>query len=351
MAPMTRARSPNGVPGKDVADYYARRAASGVGLIVTEGTWIDHPSASNDDNVPLFHGDAALEGWRGVVDAVHAAGGKIAPQLWHVGLSQKADVENLYSSKFERGGPPLTPSGYISAGEKVAEPSDPAYIEAAIEAYGKGAGTARELGFDAVELHGAHGYAIDQFFWHETNRRTDEWGGTTLAERARFGVEAVRACRAAVGQDFPIILRFSQWKLQDYTARLAQTPEELGELLNALSEAGVDIFHASQRRFWEPAFEGSDLNLAGWARKLTGKPAISVGSVGLSTDLLDALIDGQDAEVTDVDDLVRRMDADEFDLIAVGRALISDAEWPAKLREGRLGEAAPYNKEALLTLD
>lgn len=351
MAPMTRALAPGGLPGSDVAAYYARRAAAGVGLIVTEGVWINHPSASNEDNVPRFYGDDALAGWRDVVQAVHRDGGKIAPQLWHVGLSQKVDIDNLYSREFERAAPPLTPSGYVAAGEKVAEPSDPADIAAAIQAYGEGARIARELGFDAVELHGAHGYAIDQFFWHETNRRTDEWGGKTLAERARFGVEVVRACRAAAGEDFPIIFRFSQWKSQDYEAQLAATPEELGSLLEPLSEAGVDIFHASQRRFWEPAFGGSDLNLAGWAQKLTGKSAISVGSVGLSTDLLDALIDGKDAEVTDVEALVQRMEAGEFDLIAVGRALIADAQWPVKLREARLHDAAPYHKESLLSLD
>ncbi|GGD84696.1 NADH:flavin oxidoreductase [Croceicoccus mobilis] len=351
MAPMTRAKAIGGVSGEDVATYYARRAAAGVGLIVTEGTWIEHPAASNEVNVPRFYGDDALAGWRAVVEAVHAEGGKIAPQLWHVGLSQKSDVENLYSSQFERDVPPLTPSGFIRAGDKVAEPSDPSDIESAVAAYGKAARTARELGFDALELHGAHGYAIDQFFWHETNHRSDEWGGRTLGQRARFGVEVVRACRREAGEDFPIIFRFSQWKLQDYEARLANTPEELGTLLQALCEAGVDIFHASQRRFWEPAFAGSDLNLAGWAQRLTGKPAISVGSVGLSTDLLDALVDGQSAEVTDVEALVQRMEADEFDLIAVGRALIADAEWPQKLRQDRLQDAVPYNKESLITLD
>jgi 2,4-dienoyl-CoA reductase-like NADH-dependent reductase (Old Yellow Enzyme family) len=350
MAPMTRARAPGGVPGDDIAAYYARRAAAGVALIVTEGTWIDHPAASNEVNVPRFHGADALAGWRKVVDAVHDAGGKIAPQLWHVGLSQKSDLENLYSSQFERKVPPLTPSGYLTAGNQVADPSDPLDIEAAIQAYGTAARTARELGFDALELHGAHGYAIDQFFWHETNHRTDQWGGHTLAQRAQFGVEVVRACRAGAGEDFPIIFRFSQWKLQDFDARLANTPDELGLLLAALSEAGVDMFHASQRRFWEPAFAGSDLNLAGWAQKLTGKPAITVGSVGLSTDLIDALVDGKDGDVTDVEALVRRMEADEFDLVAVGRALIADANWPVKLRNARLDEASPYTKQALLSL-
>ena len=81
----------------------------------------------------------------------------------------------------------------------------------------------------------------------------------------------VRAVRKAVGPDFPISLRVSQWKLQDYAAKLATTPQEMEAWLLPLAEAGVDLFHCSQRRFWDPEFTGSDLNFAGWAKKLTGK--------------------------------------------------------------------------------
>src|SRR5271154_7237886 len=95
---------------------------------------------------------------------------------------------------------------------------------------------------------------------------------------------SLEAVRRATGPDFPIILRFSQWKQQDYAARLAKTSDELARFLEPLSTAGVDIFHCSQRRFWEPEFEGSDLNLAGWTKKLTGKPTVTVGRVALSGD-------------------------------------------------------------------
>lgn len=84
MAPMTRCLSPGGVPGPDVARYYRRRIEGGVGLVITEGTWIPHPSASNEPDAPRFYGEDALAGWQRVVDEVHAAGGKIMPQLWHV---------------------------------------------------------------------------------------------------------------------------------------------------------------------------------------------------------------------------------------------------------------------------
>ena len=99
-------------------------------------------------------------------------------------------------------------------------------------------------------------------------------------------MESVEAVRAAVGQDIPVLLRFAQWKQGDYRHQMAKDPDELAALLTPWSEAGVDIFHASTRRFDDPEFEGSDLNLAGWTKKVTGKPSITVGSVGLDLDVL-----------------------------------------------------------------
>jgi 2,4-dienoyl-CoA reductase-like NADH-dependent reductase (Old Yellow Enzyme family) len=133
-----------------------------------------------------------------------------------------------------------------------------------------------------VELHGAHGYLIDQFFWDGTNQRTDRYGGATLVQRSQFAAEILRAVRAAVGADYPVIIRLSQWKSQDFTVQLAKTPQEMEAWLRPLADAGADLFHCSQRRFWEPEFEGCDLNFAGWAKKLIGKPTITVGSVGLA---------------------------------------------------------------------
>ncbi len=351
MAPMTRAMSPGGVPTAEVARYYARRAEAGVGLIITEGVWIDHPSAGNDANVPRLYGEDACAGWRAVIEAVHATGGSIAPQLWHVGLTRKPELENLYEKVEEDLSLKVSPSGYVMPGERVGEGSAESEILAVIESYARGARTARDLGFDAIEIHGAHGYLIDQFFWHATNRRTDRWGGSTLAERARFGLEVVRACREACGPDFPIIFRFSQWKQQDYAARLAETPEELGSLLQPLADAGVDIFHASQRRLREPAFPGSPLNLAGWAKKLVGRPAISVGSVGISRDMLETFATSEAAGCEGAGEAAERLTNGEFDLLAVGRALIADSQWPQKIRSGDLAAIRPFSAQCLATLD
>jgi 2,4-dienoyl-CoA reductase-like NADH-dependent reductase (Old Yellow Enzyme family) len=157
-----------------------------------------------------------------------------------------------------------------------------------------------------------------------------------------------------VGPDFPIIFRVSQWKQQDLGARHATTPDQLGDWLEPLVEAGVDILHCSQRRFWEPEFpeiDGPDgLNLAGWAKKLTGAATISVGSVGLSGDAVAAFFDGESSYSTALDTLVERMERDEFDLIAVGRALISDPHWVAKVRDGSFDQMVGFDIRALSEL-
>jgi 2,4-dienoyl-CoA reductase-like NADH-dependent reductase (Old Yellow Enzyme family) len=341
MAPMTRRFSPGGVPGPDVVEYYRRRAAGGVGLIITEGTTIARKAAANDAAIPNFHEPASLAGWARVVSAVHDSGGKIAPQLWHQGLGRAAGT-----------GPyPDAPSEGPSAANEHQRAMSDADIADTIAAFASAAAAAKRIRFDAIELHAAHGYLIDQFFWASTNGRPDRYGGD-LAARTTFAREIVRAVREAVGPDFPIILRYSQWKLQDYGARLAGTPGELETLLTPLADAGVDIFHASTRRFWIPEFLGSDLNLAGWTQKLTGRPAISVGSVGLSgPDFMEQLRgESTGAPVGSLEDLVRRMNGGEFDLIAVGRALIADPDWANKIRDGREGELRPFEKAELAEL-
>ncbi|WP_417471320.1 NADH:flavin oxidoreductase [Maricaulis sp.] len=342
MAPMTRSKSPGGVPGAPVVEYYRRRAANAVGLIITEGTTIDRPGASFDPAVPNFHTPEALAGWKTVVDAVHAAGGKIAPQLWHVGLARKPGTGPHPEA------PSDSPSGIMPGGKKVGEPMSAEDIADTIAAFAKAAKAAAETGFDAIELHGAHGYLLDQFFWEGMNQRDDRYGGG-LVERTTLVQEIVRAVRAQIPADLPLILRFSQWKQQDYNARLATTPDELAAFLGPLSDAGVDIFHASTRRFWIPEFEGSDLNLAGWTKKLTGKPAITVGSVGLNSDFIGAFM-GENSPAASLDGLIERLERDEFDLVAVGRALISDPEWAVKVRDGRFDELADFNAETLKEL-
>ncbi|MGO4841175.1 12-oxophytodienoate reductase, partial [Rhizobiaceae sp. 2RAB30] len=122
-----------------------------------------------------------------------------------------------------------------------------------------------------------------QFFWAETNHRVDGYGGG-IAERSRFAAEVVSECKVRAGKDFPLVLRLSQWKQHDYLTRVTDSPDEITLWLTPHVKAGVDGFQVSTRRFWDPAFPGNEATLAGWVRRLSGKPVIAVGSVLLNLD-------------------------------------------------------------------
>lgn len=344
MAPMTRYFSPGGVPTDEVAEYYRRRAAGGTGLILSEGTAVDRPFAVGDPDIPHFYGKDALAGWKKVIDGVHGAGACMGPQLWHAATLYNTQRGCGWVDRLE------SPSGLLMKDSPVGVVMSGEDIEDAIASFARSAAAAKNLGFDCIEIHAGHGYLVDQFFWEDTNRRDDEFGGSTLAERTRFAAEVIRAIRKAVGEDFVIGIRLSQWKQQDYTVRLANSPQEMEKWLGPMADAGVDIFHCSQRRFWEPEFDDSDLNFAGWAKKLTGKVTTTVGSVGLENDFLRSFTTGEMAAPADVHEVVERLERGEYDLVAVGRALIGDPDWANKIKTGRFDELSGFDTGNLGTL-
>ncbi|MEY8204562.1 MAG: NADH:flavin oxidoreductase [Bermanella sp.] len=349
MAPMTRTFSPGNKPNELVEAYYARRAENEVGLIITEGTTVNHKAANGYPNVPFIHGADALAQWQKVVDAVHAKGGKIAPQLWHVGAARTEGMEPDGSV------PAYSPSGLFKIGEARGVAMSQADIDEVVAAFAQAAADAESIGFDAIEIHGAHGYLVDQFLWEGSNVRTDAYGGDPVA-RTKFAVDIIKAIRQRVAADFPVIFRFSQWKQQDYTAKLAHTPEALKAILMPLVDAGVDIFHCSTRRFWEKEFAGSDMNLAGWTKQITGLPVITVGSVGLTNSFINEESENLDlstqasAEPSAIAQLSERVANEEFELVAVGRALLQDPKWVIKVKNNQLHELQDYSTESLMEL-
>jgi 2,4-dienoyl-CoA reductase-like NADH-dependent reductase (Old Yellow Enzyme family) len=259
----------------------------------------------------------------------------MGPQLWHTGAVKS------FMSDWVPDAPVESPSGLDAPGVARGVAMTDADIADTIAAFAQAAADARRLGFDTIELHGAHGYLIDQFFWSGSNQRDDRYGGPSIGERARFAAEIVAAVRAAVGPDFPIVIRLSQWKQQDYKARLAHTPQEMAQWLEPLVEAGANVLHCSQRRFWEPEFPEIE--------KLTGAATISVGSVGLSGDFM-AAFGGESSTSVGLDRLLERMERNEFDLIAVGRALLTDSHWVAKVRDGEVDSLRGFEPAALREL-
>ncbi len=353
MAPMTRNMAPNGVITEDSARYYARRAAGGVGLIISEGTWISHEAASHRDDVPRFYGGDALDGWARVIESVHRAGAKMFPQLWHVGM-----VRRPSDRAFSPASRPVGPSGvsYDAQTQRYVQTEAEMslrQIDSVIDSYAEAAVRAKELGFDGVELHAAHGYLIDQFLWKVTNRRTDGYGGE-MSNRVRFAVEVVAECRRRVGPEFPISFRFSDWKVDDYEARLAETPAEFAAMIEPLAAAGVDIFHCSTRRCWEPRFAGSDLTLAGWTKTISGKTTICVGSIGLSKKF-DSKAERRDGALefppASLQQMARMTERDEYDLAAIGRMLIANPDWVSLLAQRAQDRLRTYTPSMRSTLD
>ena len=340
MAPMTRNQSPGGIPTSDVISYYARRAKAEVGLIITEGIEVSHIASSAYPNVPRLDTNKAREGWKKVVDGIKNNNGAVIAQLWHCGGFRKLGMQPNPEV------PGYTASGLVKPGKKVAHEMTLQDIKETIDAYASDAKICQELGFDGVEIHGAHGYLIDNFLWGGTNIREDSYGGS-IQKRSQFVSDIIKAVKENVDDQFIVGLRFSQWKQHDFSAKLASTPDDLKKILMPPVEAGLDFLHSSMRRFWESEFEGSDENLAYWTKKISNIPTIGVGSVGLDSDFIDMTAP---ATPTSIDKALDDIKKQKYDLIAVGRALLSDHEWVVKMKEGRLNDVIPYTKDALLNL-
>lgn len=344
MPGMQRQWCDNGLPLPRLAEYYRRRAEGGVGLIITESCAVDHPSSTQ---VPFYARitDATVDAWARCFKTVKDAGGHIFMQLWHEGAIRKEGGEGPYAQY-----PSLSPSGLVSPGKANGRAATAEDLEAIKDAFVRGALAAQQAGADGVEIHSCHGYLLDLFLWAATNRREDGYGGDNIRDRVRFPAEIVAAVRKAVGPEFVISFRFSQWKEVDYDARVVPTPEDLKIMLAELRARGVDIFHASARRFWIPEWPGSDLGIAGWTKSLTDAPVIAVGSVGLDTDVMENFF-GKEARSTGetgLGELLRRFNNREFDLISVGRGLIGDPDWVRKVAERRYSDIRLFTKKDVL---
>jgi 2,4-dienoyl-CoA reductase-like NADH-dependent reductase (Old Yellow Enzyme family) len=317
---MQRAWCREGVPPQAMADYYEQRAQGGVALLVSESTAIDHPTATLQPLAARMT-RATQEGWSACFDAVHRHDSRMLVQLWHEGAIRSNED-----------GEAISPSGLLHPRLANGRPATLRDMQELREAYARSALLAVEAGADGVEIHCAHGYFLDTWLWADTNRRDDGYGGDDIADRVRFPAEVVASVREAL------------------------TPADLETMVTTLREAGVDLFSASSRWFDRPAYPEHDdeLCLAGWVRRFTDATVITVGSVGLNLDVMDSLV-GDGELVMDVPgslaELVRRFEAGHFDLVAVGRSLLSDGEWVRKVREGRFADIRKFDKDDMHDVD
>ncbi|MDD2721464.1 MAG: alkene reductase [Gallionella sp.] len=242
MAPMTRCRATDNVPNALMAEYYRLRADAG--LLITEGTAPAQNGLGYARQPGLFS-DAQVQGWQGVTEAVHQAGGRIFVQLMHTGrVSHPANMQ--------AGSRVVAPSALAAPGQMwtdsagmqdypVPEAMSEADIAAAIAEFATAAKRAVEAGFDGVELHAANGYLIDQFLNTATNQRTDRWGGS-IENRIRFAVEIARATVAAIGGE-RVGMRISPYGVFNGTAADAEMDAMYERLMRELNGIGLVYIH------------------------------------------------------------------------------------------------------------
>lgn len=341
MAPMTRRKAePDGLVTEESVAYYARRAKGEVGLIISEGTALDDRHAYDTITVPRIETPAQWAAWKKVVDAVHAEGGAFAPQIWHTGRLAADPI-----------GPSAGPGPQRADGTRrpdVREMTEEDFAQV-LNAYRNAAHGTLETGADALEIHGAHGYLLDSFLSPGTNQRTDAYGGTP-ENRMRFPLEVVRAIREVVGPGFPILYRFSQWKMDDYRELKFQAPGDLERWVLALREAGVDILHVSTRDATDPAWDAEGpRTLAGWAEQLSGLPTIAVGKVSVTLSM-DESYGEKRSEIVSPTPWIDLIERGECSLLAVGRALIANPNWVPLVRSGDWEKLVPYDQSMLAEL-
>ncbi|MEJ2864716.1 oxidoreductase [Actinomycetospora flava] len=294
-----------------LVEYHRARARGGVGLIITENTSVDWELGRTVGNPMRIDHDRFRAGLTELVEAVQNEGAKIAVQLHHTGRQNS-------QGNTERNEPPIAPTaGITSAFGTPPRAIEESEIPGLIDLYAQGARRAKAAGFDAVELHGAHGYLLSQFLSPKTNRRTDAWGGP-LENRARFALEVVEAVREEVGTDFPVLYRLSVEEpyegglpLEDGLAFC----ELLEPLVDALDVTGGNYDTAMTLLPMVPP--GS---LLGYAKAVKARVSIPVIGVGRLTWLIDDLQDAVGDE--------------ELDFVALGRSQLADPDTVAKTRRG-----------------
>lgn len=333
VAPMSRVSTRgDGVATAAMAEYYARFAAGGFGLVITEGTYIDERFSQAYPDQPGIVTAEQVEGWHRVTEAVRAAGGRIALQLMHAGALVQG---NRHSDRT------VAPSAVPPKGAKMSayggegpfalpDAASRTDIRDLVEGFAFAAGQARAAGFDAVEIHGANGYLIDQFLTGYTNLRDDEYGGEP-AGRVRFAVEVIEEVRAAVGADFPVGIRLSQTKVNDFGYRWSGAVEA-ETIFRAVTVAGVDYLHlASEGRDWyETATLDTGDTITRLARTVTGLPVLANGGMHAP-------------------DLARTvLDEGHADMLTLGRGALANPDWPKVIAAG--AHPAEFDR-ALLTPD
>lgn len=316
VAPMTRvSATADGLPTVRMADYYARFALGGFGLVITEGIYTDEAYAQGYRCQPGLANDAQRDAWRPVVAGVQSRGSRVIAQLMHAGALAQG---NPYRTGTV--GPSVVrPKGkqmtfYRGAGDyAVPAAMTRQDIDMAVAGFAQAAARARGAGFDGVEIHAANGYLLDQFLSEGINLRGDRYGGG-IDGRLRLVVEVVDAVRAAVGEGCAVGVRLSQAKVNDFTHRW-RGEDEAAAIFRTVGGLNVDYLHVTEYEAWRPAFDTGP-SLAALAKRHGGKPVLANGALHDPAQAMGMVARG------------------EADAVSLGRGALAQADWPHRVRHG-----------------
>ena len=316
MPPMvTRYGSENGFVTERTRNYYEARARGGAALLIIEATYI-HPCGHAFPNQLGISDDGFISGLSELVQVIHRHGARAAIQLHHGGRTAKSELSGL---------PPVAPSPLAIPGGEVPRELTLKEIAEIVACFARSALRARKAGFDGVEIHGAHSYLVDQFLSRTSNQRQDIYGGD-LPNRARFLIEIIKAVKEAAGKDYPVWCRING---KEYGVEEGTTLKEAQETARMAQEAGIDAIHvsaygpASPTNLISPTFQPAVIeDLAAGIKKAVSVPVIAVGRITPEA--------GE-----------RILKEGKADLIAIGKALLADPEFPGKVASGRLEDITP----------
>ena len=318
LAPMTRTSAEgNGVPNEKMRSYYSRYAKGGFSLLFSEGTYPDTAYSQGYLNQPGIATPEHINGWRNITDAVHKEGAKMFCQIMHAGALSQG---NIYTTETK------APSGITPKGEQLEfyggkgaynTPTELSKneIEQVKQGFVKASENAIKAGFDGIEIHGANGYLLDQFLTDYTNHREDEYGGST-ENRVRLLVEVCKEVRENVGKDFPVGIRISQAKVNDYTHKWNGGEKDAEIIFSQLGKCGLDFIHITEFQVEAPAFEENGPTLAYLAKKWAKLPVIANGSINTP----------EQAE--------KLITSKAVDVITMGKAALANKDWALKAQRG-----------------
>ena len=314
VSPMTRtSATEDGLVTDQIAEYYAKYARSGWGLIITEGTYIDFRYSQGYTYQPGIADERQQESWRKVVEASHAAGTPIFMQIFHCGAINQGNYwvkGSIAPSVVKPKGEQIPRYRGAAGGFQTPREITNEEIESVIESFGEAAKRADEVGFDGIEVHGANGYLPDQFLTTYTNQREDDYGGR-IENRIKFHCKIMTAVRNAVPNK-PVGVRISQTKVNDFEYNWPGGTSDAQVIFSKLAETGIDFIDCSAHLGVTPIFDTKN-SLSGLAKKYSGVPVISNGKL-------------QDPIVAE-----KALTEGEGDFVAIGKGALADYEWPLKI--------------------